>query len=366
MYSQFDLFENIIWCAISLFSLVAIMAAFNTRILIVETISVELRLKLVAVISYVVLATKVISLIHGISIIGTNKVEEALAGEFTGRGFLSLLFSIGDLIFLLYAGYLFSHKKTKFFLFYSIYFFSILLTSAHRTPVAIAFITPIFIYIFKRYNSQIKVKFIIAIFLVLVNLMYFMNFFRQGIANEMSLKDIGSTVAVLNTMRGLNTSKNLHTLIEKNYKKEYLSKIHYLILGFVPRRLYKSKPTISFNIRTTEAIYGYNIGEDKDAIIRTFTLPGEGYIQLGMIGVFIFTFIAVYMTRGLFNFMQRINYSDFLIVNYVFTIFLNFRSAFDSFYFDVIYKFVFLLAAVLLVGRISFRNQKHTMLLIKD
>jgi hypothetical protein len=194
-----------------------------------------------------------------------------------------------------------------------------------------------------------------------------MNFYRQGLLDEFrSMEKLSFYSATQNSMRGLNTSYYLYELIENNYSRENVKNIHYYLVSFIPRRIYSNKPITSFNVRTTQNFYAYRVGESINAIVRTYTLPGEGYIQFGMVGVFLFTFLAVYLTRMLIYYLIKINYSEFIITNIVFSIIINFRSAFDSFFYTMAFQLIYIIPILILFSRKISKVQTNGMdILIK-
>jgi oligosaccharide repeat unit polymerase len=344
LFQQFYFFENIIFSNVSYISFIAIVFAFMFRINFLNNTYFAPRVKLMKLFFYIFIAITIYKVITGLSQFGVDRTANALANEYEGRGFIDVVLVFLNIFVMFYFAYLYKNKKRQFYILYLLYFISLILTSAHRTPVAIAFVAPILLYIIYNKEGRVTLLKLSLSVIFLVNIMFFMNFFRQGIIDKMTFTgESAVTTAFLNTLSGINTTKNLFTLIETEHKIEYFEKIHYMIIGFIPRKLYPEKPVVSFNVRTTEKVFGYKIGDFKGADVITYTVPGEGYIQFSYFGVFLLTFLAVLLSRILLIFYLKFQYSDLLIITFVFSVFINFRSAFDSFYYSVVYSILFLI-----------------------
>lgn len=344
LFQQHYILEDHIFQNISYISLISILTAFSFKISFLNNIYLEPKINIIRWIFYIMVVVSIYSIFINITNINIDRTMTALKGEYQGRGIFSILKTLYTILGMIYLGYLYNTNKKKFILFYFILFFSLILSSAHRTPVAILFISPILLYFIYNKNATFKLVHLIVTGILIANLMFFMNFYRQGIINQISLNNnsIIST-SFLNSLSGMNTTKNLYMLIETNYPIQYFEKIYYLFIGFIPRKLYPEKPVVSFNVRTTEDVFGYKIGAFKGADVITYTVPGEGYIQFSYLGVFLMTFLSAILSRILIVLYLKIKYIDFILISFLFSIFINFRSAFDSFYYTVIYNLAYLI-----------------------
>jgi len=342
LFKEYYFFENVPFFLISLISLISIMAAFIAPIPSIKNIYFTPRKGVLNLLFFIFMILVLYRIATGLEQVGSDKVMESLKNEMTGRGVVSVLISLLIIAGMFQFSYLFHHRMKLFVISYSLFFISVVLVSAHRTPVVIAMVSPLLVYVILKYRGIINPLLISISAGVIFTVMYAMNFFRQGMTGQLLNNEFNLYTASLNSLSGLNTSKYLYDLIIGNYPIEYFSNSYYWILAYIPRRLYPEKPVVSFNVRTTESFYEYIVGDFKGADIRTFTLPGEGYIQFSYIGVILLTFLAVYMSRFLISIYLRFEYSEFLIVGFLFSVLINFRSAFDSFLHSVVYSIILL------------------------
>ena len=278
--------------------------------------------------------------------IGEDKIMKSLSGEMTGRGIGSVLKSLVAILSLIYLSYLFQNKRKQFILLYLLYLISVVMAAAHRTPVVIAFIMPFLLWILHDRKGYVPKYFIAFSSVGVVFLMYIFNFYRQGMTQQLMEANITLKSAFMNSFSGLNTSKYFYELLNSDLKIEYFEKAYYWIITYIPRRLWEDKPIVSFNVRITEELFGYTVGDFKGADVATFTVPGEGFYQFGYVGVFLLTFAAVYMSRVLVAFYLRILYSELLLIGFMLSVLINFRSAFDSFLHSIIFSFLFTIVLI--------------------
>jgi len=344
LFGQYNILESTEFQLISILSLLGIFfgSSFNIRVY-KSNLRFVPKLKAFKMVFFIFLFASVLKIREGILNFGLDKILLSQQNELQGRGLMDIILQLTSFVSMFYFGFLFKSNIKKFIIYYFIFFVSIVLTSAHRTPVVITFITPFLVHLFLKNQGKIKKVFVFVGFFLVVNIMLIMNFFRQGILNELNYDSQTLTsVAISNSLSGLNTSKNLFDLIDNKYEKEYLSKIHYLLLGFVPRKIYKNKPIVSFNMRTTEKLKGYKVGSFKGADILTFTVPGEGFVQFSYFGAFLFSFLSVLIVKLTVRFLLRFGHVEFILINFIFSIFIFYRSAFDSIFFNSIYTLIYL------------------------
>lgn len=104
---------------------------------------------------------------------------------------------------------------------------------------------------------------------------------------------------------------------------------YYPFVNFIPRSFWNNKPYTSFSVRGTEAVYySYTSGNP----VVTFTVFGEGYGQLGILGCLLCPF--VFLGGRFVNFRQakRIEYNQLYLLILFFSLFTFARAEAPIFY----------------------------------
>lgn len=227
-----------------------------------------------------------------------NRLEVYFDEGISKASALGTLSTIFSFFYYLKISMLYKEKKfVTFSLFIFIEIFFLMLTAVTRLSVAFPILS---LFIFWGYNLKIGRKKILiyssVIFSVLVFYMSFTNRLRTG----QEVTEIGSFDKTLGHLSKELDYENYHNLIV-NYTNIYDFEYGYGwylggIVNFMPRFIYKDKPTTSSANRLTEKISGeppsmYNP-------VMTFTLIGDGYYQLSYIGV-VFNLVFFYFVSSI-------------------------------------------------------------------
>jgi len=242
-------------------------------------------------------------------------------------------------ITLIYAFCLIKENKKFGYLIFFIYLINILLFSLHRTPV-ISVILLIFLYIhfyIKRFGI-LKITILVIIAFLILGYGAYM---RSGIYDiKLPLFEVTKT-----GLRAFNTSESLYLIynaVQNNrLDLEYGKNLYYYnIISFIPRRLWKEKPIVSFNARMTEEYYGYKIAADRKNWVHTFTVWGEGLMQFHFLGVILYSFLLVYIYRKYYQFLSQFEGSEIIIFQNILSIPIIMRGALDSILIHVIINII--------------------------
>lgn len=266
-----------------------------------------------------------------------NRGAERLTEEvyWRGMGIINILNYFVIPITLIYVFCLIRENKKSGYLIFFLYFINILVFSLHRTPI-ISVILIIFLY-YHFYIKRINIAKIIIIIIISLLILGYGAFARAGIYNvDASLFEV-----VKNGLVSLNTSKDMYLIynaVQNNrLELEYGKNIYYYnIISFIPRGLWREKPTVSFNARMTEEYYGYRIAETHKNIIHTFTVWGEGFMQFHFLGIIIYSFLLVYIYRKYFQFLSQFEGSEIIIFQNILCVPIILRGALDSILIPVI------------------------------
>jgi hypothetical protein len=88
-------------------------------------------------------------------------------------------------------------------------------------------------------------------------------------------------------------------------KLEYgMNWVYYNIINFIPRAIWANKPITSINGRLTDLLF------PTETAMCTFTMFGEGYVQIGFFGVLIESFIFLYSKYVVISSVSNISNSD--------------------------------------------------------
>lgn len=275
----------------------------------------------------------------------TNRISNSLSESqgIQSKGFINIIMLIIKFGSFMHLSKLMKDKKWGLSTLYiSVSVIYIILTSVHRTPIFIAIITPvIFIFIYFQ-NGRLKPKQFIILFITSLIIMAVGSWYRIGKIKEVKI-DYEHTVE--NNFKGLNTSRYFYELYSNDYPIEWGENIHYYLLGFIPRKVWKEKPIVSFNVRITEKYFNYTIGDNWDSVIHTYTVPGEGWVHFGIFGVFLFSFLSVLIYRSWLLIFSKYQNVELIIIPIILRIFINYRGAFDSIFYDFVLSLIILVLA---------------------
>lgn len=219
------------------------------------------------------------------------------------------------------------------------------LTESHRTAVALPVLVLLFYINF--YIKKVNVIYL-AVFCVLLLLFFsFFQYVRKGMVYD--INSYNNTVSLKHGMSGLGTVTTFYDMYlqhESGYLKYEFGKQlwYYNIIMFVPRFLWKDKPTISFSARMTEIIYG-QIGVGNKSWVRTFTVWGEGFSQFGWAGMILYSILLVFLMRSVIFFLSRYEGSEFLCFYYLAQSPLLLRADLFSIYSRSVVLIIFILIA---------------------
>jgi hypothetical protein len=132
-------------------------------------------------------------------------------------------------------------------------------------------------------------------------------------------------------------------------KLEYgLSWFWYPIINYIPRFIWPAKPITSFPARYTSEFYS-----NHDAVY-TFTLFGEGYAQLKVLGVFIVPLVLILSRYVILKPLERYKDTELFRILFIITLFTFIRSnapVFDT----VMYLLFIMLIKILFTEKIESR-----------
>jgi len=147
------------------------------------------------------------------------------------------------------------------------------------------------------YINELKFtkKNIIFIFLFFLIGSYWLSwsaFYRQGDIAEIN------QINIFHGLSGLATAFEIESLKEAieigALKLEYGLQMFYNLISWIPRMIWEEKPLVSFSFRISSELY------DEVGIttwVRTFTIPGEGYLQFGVPGMILWSILFIYFYR---------------------------------------------------------------------
>lgn len=219
------------------------------------------------------------------------------------------------------------------------------LTESHRTAVALPVLVLLFYINF--YIKKVNMVYL-AVFCVLLLMFFsFFQYVRKGMVSD--INSYNNTVSVKHGMSGLGTVTTFYDMYsqhESGYLKYEFGKQlwYYNIIMFVPRFLWKDKPTVSFSARMTEILYG-QIGVGDKSWVRTFTVWGEGYSQFGWAGMILYSILLVFLMRSVVFFLSRYEGSEFLCFYYLAQSPLLLRADLFSIYSRSVILIIFILIA---------------------
>lgn len=165
----------------------------------------------------------------------------------------------------------------------------IALTALHRSPL----IFTLAFWILFWHIFVLRIRFTVFRFTV----MSLLTFFYLSWAAYFRASTTGK-IDFFHGMSGLATARQIEVLkgaVESgSLKYEYGLQFFYNFVSWIPRQLWESKPLTSFSFRVSEMLYG-DVG--VTTWVRTFTVPGEGYLQFGLIGMVLASMTFVYLYR---------------------------------------------------------------------
>lgn len=287
-----------------------------------------------------------IMVMGSISAVFLNNRLEAYLGEnlSSTSPFRSLFFTGFKICFYIYVDYLFCNGKTRNALF--LFMFPLLhhLFTANTRYDFVAMSGALIIYYMNRrmYRKRIDVngnvyevkskfnfwKIIIIGFIVIYFTLIFMraaNLVRHGL----SLEDMEFSYSTLFLDTFSNDSKYYEFLYDL-YNKLDVDNFEYgytwfidPFINFIPRTIWPDKPYTSFSVRGTELVYyDYTSGNP----VYTFTILGEGYAQLGILGCFLSPLIFLISRSITFKQMNRIKYHQLYSLILLFSLLTYMRA----------------------------------------
>lgn len=125
-----------------------------------------------------------------------------------------------------------------------------------------------------------------------------------------------------------------HTLYEavQNGKANYelgLSWFVYPLVNIVPRFLWPGKPYTAFSARMTDKLY-WSLTSGNPVV--TFSIFGEGYVQLGILGVFLCSYLFLGSRWINFRMLKQIKYNEMYMLILLFSLVTYMRSEAPIFY----------------------------------
>ena len=195
----------------------------------------------------------------------------------------------------------------------------LILTSGSRSPFLYTIIFWVLFYNF--YVKEIKIsKKNLILFALFVTISFlwlsWSAYFRQG--SEIKSGEVN----ILHGMSGFATAYYIEILKQAvetgKLKFEYGLQMIYNLISWIPRLIWEEKPAVSFSFRISDQLFDGQVG--ISTWVRTFTIPGEGYLQFGVFGMILWSVIFIYVYRM----------SKFIILRYPLSspFFLSLWSAF--------------------------------------
>lgn len=295
-------------------------------------------------------------------IISSNRLED-YSGVSSSSFYYAILFF--KIFYYIYIYGLFIKKKHKLFiLLYLIPILRYFLVAVTRFDILVLILILIFLYIEpklmlrNKLNNHTKIStlkitlIMIPILLVVSSYMYFSNLIRHGVLLDGSKESV-----VLSSIISKNTNDlQYYYFLNDLYKGvnnetldfEYgVSWVYYPLITYIPRSIWKSKPPTAFSTRYTEKVY-WKLG---DGPVVTFTIFGEGFIQFGLLGIFLAPILFAYSRYLSIQYLGQIENSKLVILLILFSMVTFFRAEQPIVY--VIYDLV---SAFFIIKFISKKN----------
>lgn len=278
-----------------------------------------------------------------------NRLDAFLNGDMISESSIMEVFKEGlKILFYFYFAYLVENgKKIKAILMFSVPMIHHRFTAVTRFDFIAMGASLVVFFINRRLTDKNKaekgkkqgisfVKLFVFGFVGLYVAVLFMrisNFTRYGeSANGLNV----SFVSLLkNTL--LNDSlyyEFFHTLYEavQNGKANYelgLSWFVYPLVNIVPRFLWPGKPYTAFSARMTDKLY-WSLTSGNPVV--TFSIFGEGYVQLGILGVFLCSYLFLGSRWINFRMLKQIKYNEMYMLILLFSLVTYMRSEAPIFY----------------------------------
>ncbi len=103
----------------------------------------------------------------------------------------------------------------------------------------------------------------------------------------------------------------------------------YPIINIVPRFLWPGKPYTAFSARMTDKLY-WSLTSGNPVV--TFSIFGEGYVQLGILGVFLCSYLFLGSRWINFRMLKQIKYNEMYMLILLFSLVTYMRSEAPIFY----------------------------------
>jgi oligosaccharide repeat unit polymerase len=177
-----------------------------------------------------------------------------------------------------------------------------------------------------------KAGLILVVFIFLIS---FLNLVRTGRFLESDQENNGNSLQKL--IRQFQTAGNKSTetffkmyeeIQSENVDFEYGKQFLITLMTPVPRKLWEDKPITSYFWRLTRQLEGQYPGPGQKVL--TSTLFGEMYHQFGVVGVFVSSFIFLFIIFSLVYWLRRYENSDFIIWLQVIAIPMGIRGSLSS------------------------------------
>lgn len=260
----------------------------------------------------------------------------------TGVGSFSTFLLISEPFFFLFLSLIYNKSKRVLF-FFTTHLFFLSVTSNTR----LALILPLVSYfLYKLYINKKKLIYTLlcsaAGALLLVFYLYVSNVVRSGL--ELKLEN--NSELIVNTFANeINYNRYLddvsHYVVGNGYENGYGWFLG-SIANVIPRSVWPEKPVTSLSNRFTEKITKKQISNLNPVI--TFSIFGEGYLQLGLLGVFLEVFFYVLCFKFFFfNFLNNNRFESKLLAFHILTVFLIYFRAEIPFVHIFIYLLIYFL-----------------------
>lgn len=282
----------------------------------------------------------------------------------TGSFVYSIMLFFRILYYIRIYTYFKQKKHFKFLFFYFIPIIHHQITAITRFDFLVMVLVLVFLFIEpkllerkknrkQRKISKVKIlAIILPLTLFSLFYMFVSNLVRHGLLLERSNQvNVGALLSESDLLNDLPYYSILNNLYEsKSLGKaelEYgVSWVYYPMLTYVPRSIWKEKPPTAFSTRYTEKLY-WKLGEGP---VVTFTIFGEGYIQFGLLGVFIAPILFGFSRHLSFKMLKKIENTKLIVILIMFSMITYFRAEQP-----IVYVFLDIMYASIIINFMSKR-----------
>lgn len=273
-----------------------------------------------------------------------DRLSEYLNQEvLTSGGVFSSFALICEPFFFLFLSLLHKKKKSLFLFYFTTFLFFLSVTSNTR----LALILPLLAYfLYMLHKNKKSSKYALSRSILGVILLIFYLYMSNIVRSGLELKLDNNSEIIVNTLaKEINYNRYIddatNYIKENDYENGYG---WYLgsIANIIPRSVWPDKPVTSLSNRFTEKISGKPISLYNP--VMTFTIIGEGYLQLGLLGVFLEVFFYIFCFKFFFfNFLNNNRFESKLLAFHILTVFLIYFRAEIPFVHIFIYFFIYFL-----------------------